>query len=149
LMPRALSALLAVLCLLATVLFAAPVWAQRADVSAALSSSEVELGEMVDFTLQASSESGDAPFEPQLGAHRGFSIVNSGSSPTHMVTIINGRKSEGRGLTTPGGLRADRVGTFSIGPASVAIGGTRRTAPAQRITVVAPGAGGSTRPRRK
>lgn len=121
--------------------------AARAEVSvtSAVDTSEVEVGDTVAYIMNAQSEA-ESPSDPQIGAHPGFTVVDSAASPTHMVSIINGRRSEKHGLTVTWTLRADKVGTFGIGPASVAVAGGRRSAPAQRVTVVARGK--STRPKR-
>ncbi len=118
----------------------------RADVSVSslLDTPEVEVGDTFSYIMTAQSDA-ELPNDPQLGAHVGLTVVDSSMSPTHMVSIINGRRSEKHGLTVTWTLRADKVGTFGIGPASVAVPGGRKSAPAQRITVVARGK--STRPR--
>lgn len=118
---------------------AAPAFAQRVEVSAAVDQNQIELGDIVTLTLHSSSDTGDAPTDPQLGGHAGFSVVNQASGPSHSITIIGGRRSDKHGLTASWTLRADRLGTFTLGPPSVAIGGARKQAAGQRVTVVAPG----------
>ncbi len=131
---------------LALVAWSAPALAQGIDLTGNVDATEIELGDTVTYTLEASSAN-EAPFDPRLSPPAGFAIVNSGASPTHMVSIINGQRSEKHGLTAQWQLRSDRLGTFTIGPASVAFGGGRRNGPAVRVTVVAPGTG-KPKPRR-
>jgi hypothetical protein len=137
------------LCLVATlvIVFAgAPAFADPVEISANVDANEIELGDTVTYTLQAQSPS-DMPSDPKLQVPGGFSVVESGSSPSHMMSIINGHTTEKRGLTSQWRLRADRLGTFTIGPGSVSVGGARKSGAAQTVKVIAPGAGGR-RPRR-
>lgn len=120
--------------------WSSPALAQHVEINASVDANEIELGDTVTYTLQASSTT-NAPSDPRLPTPQGFTIVNQGASPTHMVSIINGRASEKHGLTAQWSLRADRLGTFTIGPANISIGTGRRNAPPQRVTVVAPGKG--------
>jgi hypothetical protein len=117
------------------------------DLTGNIDANEIELGDTVTYTLQATSTTSDAPSDARLAPPPAFTIVDSGSSPTHMVSIINGHRTEKHGLTASWRLRSDRLGTFTIGPASISIGGTRRSGPAHRVTVVAPGQG-KPKPRR-
>lgn len=116
-------------------------FAQNVEVQASIDETEVELGDTVTYTLQANSSTSDAPTDPKLAAPHGFTVVDSRMGPTHMVSIVNGRASEKHGLTASWTLRSDRLGTFTIGPASVAVGSTRKTAQAAKVVVIAPGTG--------
>jgi hypothetical protein len=118
-----------------------PALAQGLDITAHLDANEIELGDTVTYTLEASSTTSDAPSAPSMPSPQGLTLVNTGASPTHMVTIINGRSSEKHGLTASWVFRSDRLGTFTIGPGSVAFGGGRKSGPALRVSVVAPGQG--------
>jgi hypothetical protein len=124
-----------------------PALAQQIDVSGNVDANEIELGDSVTYTLQATSSTSEAPSDPRLAPPPGFTLVDQGVSPTHMVSIINGRASEKHGLTASWVLRSDRLGTFTIGPGSIAFGGGRKSGPTQRVTVVAPGQGHA-KPRR-
>lgn len=118
------------------------------DLQTTIDATEIELGDSVTYQLQATSMSNDAPSDPRLPTPQGFTIVDHGASPSQMVSIVNGRVSERRGLTATWVLRSDRLGTFTIGPGSVQVGGARKTGQAQRVTVVAPGTG-RPKPRRQ
>lgn len=144
-LPRLFFTVLAAL--VALVAWSVPAFAQGIDVTGNVDATEIELGDTVTYTLQATSTTNEAPSDPRLTPPAAFTLVDSGASPTHMVSIINGRRTEKHGLTASWQLRSDRLGTFTIGPASVAFGGGRRSGPAQRVTVVAPGAG-KPKPRR-
>jgi hypothetical protein len=118
--------------------------AQGTSVQSVADASEVEVGEVVTLTLVSQSE-GETASDPQPGPHPGFSIVDQAVSPTQMVSIINGRRTDKQGLTVTWTMRADRVGTFVLGPPSVAAGGGRKNGSTHRVTVVAQGKG--TQPR--
>jgi hypothetical protein len=121
-------------------------WAQAADVASHVDTNEIELGDVVTYTLEASSPSAP-PTDPRMAVPSGFTLVNSGASPSHMVSIVNGRASEKHALTATWTLRADRLGTFTIGPASVQAGAGRRSGNPEKVVVVAPGQGRA-KPRR-
>jgi hypothetical protein len=131
--------ILVLVALVVSLVWSTNAWAQAIDLTGSIDQNEIELGDTVTYTLQASSTTGDSPSDPRLTPPNGFTIVNSGASPTHMVSIINGARSEKHGLTAQWQLRSDRLGTFSIGPGTISFGGSRRSGPVQRVTVVAPG----------
>ena len=119
----------------------APARAQGIDVTGSVDANEIELGDTVTYVLQATSTTSDAPSDPRLAPPAAFTVVDSGASPTHMVSIVNGHRTDKHGLTATWRLSAGRLGTFTIGPGSVAFGGSRRNGPAARVTVVPPGQG--------
>jgi hypothetical protein len=139
--PGILSLLLFIACAVSIVLLGGPAFAQDVVVTSNVDANEVELGDTVTYTLEASSSTGEPVSDPRLANTQGFTIIDQRAGPTHMVSIINGRVTEKRGLNASWTLRAERLGTFLIGPASVAVGNARRNAPAQRVNVVAPGQG--------
>lgn len=134
-------AVLALLIALVIVFGAHDAYAQALEIHASVDSNEVELGDSVIYTVEATSKTSEAPSDPKIGSNAGFTVVESGASPTHMVQIINGRASESHGLTAQWRLRADRLGSFTIGPGTVAYQGQRYTAQALKVNVVSPGQG--------
>ena len=140
-MSRLLAFLVFLFATLACALVAAPALAQQAEITATVDANEIELGDSVTYTLTASSPGRETPSDPKLAVPQGFTLVDSGASPSQMMSIVNGRVSEKRSLTAQWRLRADRLGTFSIGPGSVNIGGARKSGTPQTVKVVAPGAG--------
>ncbi len=118
-----------------------PALAQVVDLQGSIDATEIELGDTVTYTLQASTTNGDAPENPRLVPPPGFTLVDSGVSPTHMVSIVNGHRSEKHGMTAQWQLRSDRLGTFTVGPGTIAFSGARRNGPTYRVSVVAPGMG--------
>jgi hypothetical protein len=137
---------LALLVALAAIGWSGPAFAQ-VEINARVDVNEVELGDTVTYSLEASTTGGESLDDARLPTPQGFTVVRQGASPSQMVTIVNGRMSEKRGITAQWVLRSDRLGTFSIGPASIAVGNTRKTGTTQRVTVVAPGSGRA-KPRR-
>ncbi|MGH7298592.1 MAG: BatD family protein [Polyangiaceae bacterium] len=100
----------------------------------------VGVGDVLHLELTAQSADG-TPTDPQPGATPGFAIRGASSSPSQTHISINGMRTDRFGLTVDWALQAQRVGTFSIGPPSVAIGGTRFAARAITIKVVPAGQG--------
>ena len=64
---------------------------------------------------------GSAPSDPKPGALHGFSLQGGNAMPIRMRTDNNGVVDEITGLMTQWSLRADRAGTFSLGPAGVPV----------------------------
>ncbi len=132
---RAVSAVAALLLLL----FSPRTFAgTRPELSVRVDTQTVGVGEDVTVTLQASTSEG-ALADAQPGAIRGFSLVGSSSGPTTSVTIMNGRMTQKHGLSARFTLRADRVGSWILGPASVAVDGVRFNASPITVKVVPPG----------
>ena len=121
------------------VAWSAPAFAQAVEISANVDANEIELGDTVTYTLQVTSSSRETPTDPRLAVPSGFTLVDSGASPSTMMSIINGHASEKHGLLAHWRLRSDRLGTFTLGPASVALGAGRKSGTAQTVKVVAPG----------
>jgi hypothetical protein len=119
--------------------------AQNTTIQSVLDVAEIEVGDIATLTMVTQSE-GETASDPQLPSHPGFTIVDHGVSPTQMVSIINGRRTDKQGLTVVWRLRADKIGTFVLGPPSVLVSGARKNGSSHRVTVVAQGKG--TQPRR-
>ncbi len=134
-MTRAVGALAA---LLATWLICALASAAPPELRLSASTTTVEVGSTVDVTLQVMSTEG-APTQATLSPTPGFSIASSRASPSQQVTIINGVRADRRGMTATWTLRADRIGTFTVGPATVDIGAVHHRGPGVKLTVVAAG----------
>ena len=102
------------------------------------SATTVEVGDTVDVTFEAMSTDGP-PSQATLSPIPGFTIASSHASPSQQLLIVNGVRSERRGMTAVWTLRAERIGTFTIGPATVDIGTTRHQGRSLHLTVVAQG----------
>ena len=113
----------------------------RVEISANVDNDTVEVGEIVTYSLQVLAHGGPSPSDPKPGSIPGFSQQNATSMPVHMRTKNNGVVDDINGLMTSWSLRADRAGTFSLGPGTVSVGGTRRSGAPVRVKVVERGKG--------
>jgi hypothetical protein len=129
----------ALLLLLATVP-ARVAMADDPEMSATVDTQRLGLGDVLRLSLHVAS-SHFQPSSPQPGTTHGFSIVGSSSGPSQQVSIINGRMTTQHGLDVNWSLRADKVGTWSIGPVSVKVGGSSYRTGTIRIVVVPAGQG--------
>jgi hypothetical protein len=107
--------------------------AQAAQLKATVDAQTVEVGDTLAYSLQATTSDGPEPRDAQPGPTAGFQVRMTASGPMHSVTIVNGVQTVSRGLTTTWTLHAERTGTFTLGPASVSIGGARRAANPVRV----------------
>jgi hypothetical protein len=112
--------------------------AERPDVTARIDATIVGEGEDVHLTLEAQSDE-SAPTNPSAGSTTGFTVLGPSSSPSQSVMVVNGHVSQKQGLTTTWTLRANKQGTFTVGPCSVSIAGRRVVTQTVRVVVVAPG----------
>jgi len=109
----------------------------RVDMHAAVEPDTVEVGDTVVYTVQVMVHGGGSPTDVRPGPTPGFAFLGqSGSAPVRMRTIVNGVASEVNGLTTSFTLRAEKTGSFTVGPAQVTVAGQRRTVGSARVTVV-------------
>ena len=118
---------------------------QRIELSANVDSDTVEVGDTVTYSLHVLVHGGGSPSDPRPGAMPGFSLQGATSAPVHMRMNVNGALDEVNGLMTSWSLRAERVGTFSLGPAQITVGAAKHASTAVRIKIVERGKG---RPRR-
>ena len=100
----------------------------------------VGVGDVVHLELTTQSADG-MPTDPQPGATPGFTVRGQSSSPSQTHISINGNRIDRFGLTVDWALQAQRVGTFSVGPPTVSVGGSRFAARPVTINVVPAGQG--------
>ncbi len=117
-----------------------------AEVRADVDQDTVAVGDVVRLHLKALSSEA-VPVDPKPGATTGFTLHGPSVFPSTSVMIMNGVRTDRRGIDVTWTLRADRPGTFRIGPASVAIGGTRVMGRPIMVTVLPPGKAPPQRPR--
>ncbi|HEX8795533.1 MAG TPA: hypothetical protein VF765_31505 [Polyangiaceae bacterium] len=90
-----------------------------------LEADTIGVGDVVHVQLGAQSSDGQ-PTEARLELPAG--LIQRGqpsTSPTQTHININGNQMDRWGLTVDWAVQAQRVGVFTIGPASVVVGGTR------------------------
>jgi hypothetical protein len=142
-MSRGASAasLLATLATVAALLFtASTARADDPDITATVDTQKLGVGEVLRLSLHAMSRQ-HQPTQPTPGSTTGFTVVGSSSGPTTQVTITNGRMVSQHGIDASWSLRADRVGTWTLGPISVLVGGSTYRTGTIRVTVVPQGQG--------
>jgi hypothetical protein len=98
----------------------------------------VGVGDVVQVVMSATSAD-TMPADPRLGSTAGFTVRAQNESPTQTHISINGSRSDRYTLTVEWALEAQRPGTFTIGPASVALGGSRFSAQPVKVRVVPAG----------
>lgn len=135
-------ALVALLAFVLTLVVARSAKAQRAEITANVDADVVEIGENITYSQQVMAHGGASPSDPRPGAILGFSLHGVQSAPVHMRMNVNGAVDEVNGLMTSWTLRADKLGTFTLGPSQITIGTARRSAAAVRVKVVERGKGG-------
>ncbi|MBS2013060.1 MAG: BatD family protein [Deltaproteobacteria bacterium] len=130
-----------VLVMLATLLFLVrTARADQVEVRASVEPATVEVGETASYVVVVMVHGRGQPTEVKPGSMNGVTLLGSaGAAPVHMRSIVNGVASEVNGLTSTWRIRADREGTFTLGPAQVVIDGAKRSVPAARVTVVGRG----------
>ena len=114
------------LCLVALgVLVPRPALAQpKPQVIVQVDTDTVGVGDVVHLTMSATS-SDTMPTDPQIGATPGFIERGRNPSPSETHFNINGSQTDRYTLTVDFILQAKRVGTFTVGPPSVAVRGAR------------------------
>lgn len=98
----------------------------------------VGVGDVVHVQLGAQS-SDAAPSDPRLALPPGLVQRGQSTSPTQTHININGTQIDRFGLTVDWTLQTQRVGVFTIGPASVAVGGNRVSVRGVTVHVVPTG----------
>ncbi len=128
-----------VLITLLVVLFATPAFAATPEMRTQIEADTVSVGDDLHLTLTAMSTSGETPSDPRLAATPGFSVRGTSVAPSTSISIINGVRTDKRGLNVTWTLHAERLGSFVIGPPSVQVGGTRFAGQSVRVMVVPAG----------
>jgi hypothetical protein len=108
------------------------------EISATVDTQRLAVGEILRLSLHVVSSHGQ-PGHALPGNSAGFTVVGNSSGPSQQVTITNGRMVSQRGLDVSWSLRAEKVGTWNVGPVSVQVGSQTYRAGPVRIVVVARG----------
>jgi BatD DUF11 like domain len=122
------------------------VWAQT-TVDLDVAATTVEVGQPFNVQMQALS-SDASPESPRLKVPSDFSVEGPSVGSNHQVSFVNGRIQRRTGITATWQLIARRAGVFTLGPASVAAGGSQASSRAVSIKVV-PAGTLPARPRRR
>jgi hypothetical protein len=103
-----------------------------------LDADTVGVGDLLHLEVNATSDE-DMPSRPQLGASPGFVVRAHSESPSQMMTIVNGTRSDQYKLTADWTLQAQKAGRFTVGPFSVEVRGARYTGHGVTVRVVPAG----------
>ncbi|HQY62782.1 MAG TPA: BatD family protein, partial [Polyangiaceae bacterium] len=110
------------------------------ELHVALDAHVVEVGQTVTMRLEGAGTSGEVTaVEP--GPTPGFRVAGRSVMPTRMVSIVNGVRNERSGVSASFTLLAERVGVYSLGPATATFGGRVRRSERVEVKVVPRGQG--------
>lgn len=113
-------------------------WAD--ELRMAVDANVVEVGQALTLRLEGASTSGEVTaVEP--GPTPGFRLAGRSVMPTRMVSIVNGVRTDRSGVSATFTLVAERVGTFTLGPATATFGGRVRRSDRAEVKVVPRGQG--------
>ena len=136
--PRAIRVVAAVLIGLVVLLRSSLAGATPPQFQMQVDADTVGVGDVVHLVVTAQSSDGP-PSDPELGAAPGFVVRGKSASPSQTHININGNRTDRWGLTMDFALQGQRVGVFTIGPASVVVGGVRYEGRAVTMHVVPAG----------
>src|SRR5215510_9811528 len=117
---------------------AGPASAQT-DLSLQVSAREISVGDTLDVQLDAMSEDDQAPSNPELVVPNSFEMRGPSLGTRQQVSISGFRMVRQSGISATWQLTATRAGVYSIGPASVQVGGRRQQAQPVQIRVLPEG----------
>ncbi len=132
------------------VLFAL-LWIQGADaqdvtVQASVDRTRVEVGDLIQFTVEVEAAQMGSVSAPQVPTPDGLQLTGSTSSTSMSVNIVNGEMTTKRTTTYHFSFRAQRTGTYVLGPAQLAHGGKTIRSDQVRVEVVKRSGRPQTRP---
>jgi hypothetical protein len=111
----------------------------QTDLQLQVSSYEISVGETLDVQLDAMSSDDEAPTHPELVTPNGFEVRGPSVGTRQQVSISGFRMVRQTGISATWQLTPTRAGVYSIGPASVEVGGRRQDAQAVQIRVLPEG----------
>src|SRR5689334_13003135 len=113
--------------------------AQPLDLQLQLSAREVAVGESFQVQLDALSNSDQSPSNPELVAPNTFEMRGPSVGTRQQVSINGFNMVTQNGISASWVLKATRPGVFTIGPASVQLGGQQVRSEAAQIRVLPEG----------
>ena len=96
----------------------------------------VAVGDVFAITVAMTVDDGSAVPDPDLTLPPEFDLVSSRSSTSTSISIVQGTVSQTRGVNVISTVRANKVGMFTVGPASVKSEGKTLRSQAIRVEVV-------------
>jgi hypothetical protein len=104
-----------------------------------VSAREIAVGDTLDVQLDAMSEDDQTPTNPELVVPSSFELHGPSLGTRQQVSISGFRMVRQSGISATWQLTATRAGVYSIGPASVQVGGRRQQAQPVQIRVLPEG----------
>lgn len=126
------------LLLLMLLAVARPAHAQT-DLTLRLSAREIGVGESLQVQLDAMSQDDQAPSSPELVAPSSFEVRGPSVGTRQQVSISGFNMVTQSGISATWLVTPSRPGVYSIGPASVQVGGQRQQAQAVQVRVLPEG----------
>ncbi len=132
---------------IAAVAFAAP--ARAVEVQTAVSTRQVALGDtfVVQLTAMSDGSSGTDVTSKSLPLPPGMTTSPPSISQNTQMSFVNGQMSKHVGVVATWTVRADKLGTFNVGPPSITMGGERAQGSPIQIQVVSAGSAPARRQR--
>ncbi len=126
-------------------------WAQETDAQsvmmrASVDRTRVEVGDLIQFTVAVEAAQMGSVSAPQVPTPDGLQLTGSTSSTSMSVNIVNGEMTTKRTTTYHFSFRAQRTGTYVLGPAQLAHGGKTIRSDQVRVEVVKRSGRPQTRP---
>ena len=109
--------LLLVICI--CLLWTQGVDAQDVTVQASVDRNRVEVGDLIQFTVEVEAAQMGSVSAPQVPTPDGLQLTGSTSSTSMSVNIVNGAMTTKRTTTYVFSFRAQRAGTYVLGPAQL------------------------------
>ena len=132
--------------ILFALLWAQGIDAQDVTVQASVDRTRVEVGDLIQFTVEVEAAQMGSVSAPQVPTPDGLQLTGSTSSTSMSVNIVNGEMTTKRTTTYHFSFRAQRVGTYVLGPAQLVHEGKTIRSDQVRVEVVKRSGRPQTRP---
>ena len=120
--------------------------AQGVSMQASVDRTRVEVGDLIQFTVEVEAAQMGSVSAPQVPTPAGLQLAGSTSSTSMSVNIVNGEMTTKRTTTYVFSFRAQRVGTYMLGPAQLTHEGKTLRSVQVRVEVVKRSGRPQTRP---
>ena len=120
--------------------------AQDVSMQASVDRTRVEVGDLIQFTVEVEAAQMGSVSAPQVPTPAGLQLAGSTSSTSMSVNIVNGEMTTKRTTTYVFSFRAQRVGTYVLGPAQLTHEGKTIRSVQVRVEVVKRSGRPQTRP---
>ncbi len=134
-LPRRAAFAILVLCI-GILAFGSALWAEDPKLQVSVDRTRVGVGERVTLTVSVSLEGQEAVSEPELAVPDGFDVLGRSSSTNWSISIANGVVTHIQTISFIYTLRAQREGSYLVGPVKVTHQGKTHTASPVRVEVV-------------